>query len=324
MKDKCKRAMKRVADWFRNHPITSHLLVIALLFVCLAIVAFVVMALGTRHNSRRTVPNFVGLTLNDAKYFAERRDLQIVINDSLYVTSCPGGVILEQLPDDGAIVKPGRKIYVTVNSLAQRKVDVPYVAGRSLRQAKHLLETSGFTIEHLEYVDDIATNYVLAEFVNGEEVLEDSISQANIGSGVVLRVGLSANAKPVVMPKLMGLSLFEAKNRLWELGLNVGELVFDAGTSAFEREDTKVYEQSVQPDTEVRHGDKVSLLLTLDTEKMNNAIAEYERRIEEEKRAQMVADSIAMAEQRLLDSIANAVRATQPQPKPQIEDNFFF
>ena len=150
--------MHSIWSWLKKHTIAYNIVVIALVFLGLAIAAFIAMALGTRHSARRTVPDFVGLKMTDAEYFAGRRDLQIIVNDSLHVSAYPGGVILDQLPKGGVVVKPGRKVYVTVNSMRQRMVAVPYVAGRSLRQAKNMLETAGLTIDHLEYAEDIATN----------------------------------------------------------------------------------------------------------------------------------------------------------------------
>ena len=315
--------MKSFWTWLKRHTILYHLAMIALLFLGLAVVAFIAMAFGTRHSARRTVPDFVGLQLNDAEYFAGRRDLEIIINDSLHVSAYPGGVVLDQLPKGGVVVKPGRKVYVTINSSRQRMVAVPYVAGRSLRQAKNMLETAGLTIDHLEYADDIATNYVLAEFINGEEVLEESELQAEMGSGVVLRVGVSATDTATAAPQVLGRSLFEAKSRLWESGLNIGEIIFDEGMPALERNRAKVYRQSILPTEAVAYGARVSLHLTLDAVKVDSAIVQQERRIEEALRAKMEADSIAKAEQRLLDSIANTEKS-QPQQTPQAQDDFFF
>lgn len=311
--------MKNFWSWLKKHTIAYNIVVIALVFLGVAIASFVAMAFGTRHSARRTVPDFVGLKMTDAEYFAGRRDLQIIVNDSLHVSAYPGGVILDQLPKGGVVVKPGRKVYVTVNSMRQRMVSVPYVAGRSLRQAKNMLETAGLTIDHLEYAEDIATNYVLAEFVDGEEVLEDSELKAEMGSGVVLRVGVSANSTSTIAPQVLGRSLFEAKSRLWEAGLNIGEIVFDEGMPALERNRAKVYQQSVLPSEEVAYGERVSLRLTLDAALVDSMIVEEERRVEEELRAKMEADSIAKAEQRQLDSIANAHKAA-----PQTQDDFFF
>ena len=315
--------MKKFWSWLKKHTIAYNIVVIALVFLGLAVAAFVAMAFGTRHSARRTVPDFVGLQLNDAEYFAGRRDLEIIVNDSLHVAAYPGGVVLDQLPKGGVVVKPGRKVYVTINSSRQRMVNVPYVAGRSLRQAKNMLETSGLTIDYLEYAEDIATNYVLAEFINGEEVLEESELQAEMGSGVVLRVGVSATDTATATPQVLGRSLFEAKSRLWESGLNIGEIIFDEGMPALERNRAKVYRQSVLPTEAVSYGDRVSLYLTLDAVKVDSALVQQERRVEEALRAKMEADSIAKAEQRLLDSIANAEKS-QPQQTPQAQDDFFF
>ena len=96
--------MKKFWTWLKQYTILYHLVVVALVFLGLAIASFIAMALGTRHSSRRTVPDFVGLQLNDANYFAERRDLNIIINDSLYVSAYPGGVVLDQLPKGGVVV----------------------------------------------------------------------------------------------------------------------------------------------------------------------------------------------------------------------------
>ena len=316
--------MKGFWAWLKSHTILYHLVVIALVLLGLAVVSFVAMALGTRHSARRTVPDFVGLKLNDANYFAGRRDLKIIINDSLHVSAYPGGVILDQLPKGGVVVKPGRKVYVTVNSVRQRMVVVPYVAGRSLRQAKNMLETAGLTIDNLEYVEDIATNYVLGEVVDGVEVLEDSLEvRAEMGSGVALRVGVSPTDKQTLVPQVLGRTLFEAKSRLWEAGLNVGEIEFDGDVDLSERNRAKVYHQSELVGSPLEYGSHIALRLTADAERLETAMAEAEQQLLEREKAMMEADSIAKAEQRLLDSLANAQKAQQSSEQ-QTEDNFFF
>lgn len=316
--------MKKFWNWLKQYKILYHLVVVLLVFLGVAVVSFVAMSLGTRHRARRTVPDFVGLRLNDAEYFASRRDLQIVINDSLHVSAYPGGVVLDQLPKGGVVVKPGRKIYVTINSVRQPMVAVPYVAGRSLRQAKNMLETAGLTIDFLEYTEDLATNYVLAEYVGGVEVLEESDMRVEKGSGVVLRVGVTESDTYTSVPQILGRTLFEAKSRLWESGLNIGEINFDEGVQALERNRAKVYLQSRMPSDDASYGATVSLRLTNDTEKVDSAVAEFERQVAEQLRLKMEADSLAKVEQRLLDSIANAEKAMPQSAPQQTEDNFFF
>ena len=105
--------------------------------------------------------------------------------------------------------------------------------------------------------------------------------------------------------------------------MNIGEIIFDEGMPALERNRAKVYRQSILPTEAVAYGARVSLHLTLDAVKVDSAIVQQERRVEEALKAKMEADSIAKAEQRLLDSIANAEKS-QPQQTPQTQDDFFF
>ena len=49
---------------------------------------------------------------------------------------------------------------------------MPYVAGRSLRQAKNMLEVAGLGIEQIVYRPDLATNYVLEEYADGKRISE--------------------------------------------------------------------------------------------------------------------------------------------------------
>lgn len=268
----------------------------------LLIIAHVSMTIGTRHNSKRKVPNFVGLTLSSAKHYASRRDLNIVVRDSLHVAGCPGGVILEQDQPEGVIVKPGRKIYVTINSLHQRKAAVPYVAGYSLRQAKSRLESAGFVIANIEYTEDIATNNVLEEFVNGEQVQESGDVMANVGSGVVLKVGFKPGEERTKVPNVVGLTLLEAKNKLWELGFNIGNLSFDPGITVRGRDTTRVYRQAALPAEDVQRGDYISLLLTNDMDKVHNA----KESVREMLRERFVRDSIEQANKLVIDSLLNA------------------
>ena len=58
--------MKSFWSWLKKHTIAYNIVVIALVLLGLAVASFVLMALGTRHSARRTVPDFVGLKLNDA------------------------------------------------------------------------------------------------------------------------------------------------------------------------------------------------------------------------------------------------------------------
>ncbi len=321
MKKSEKKASSDAPKRCRRYSILGNLLIIVLLAVAIAAGTFYAMSYGTRHNARRTVPDFIGTQFNDAKRSADSNDLEIIINDSLYVSTYPGGVVLDQLPKGGAVVKPGRKVYVTVNTARQRIVDVPYVAGRSLRQAKNMLETVGLTIERIVFVQDLATNYVIEEYIGETKVEENGGMRVEKGSGVILHVGVAEDAPPVTVPLIVGCSLVEAKSRLWETGLNVGDVIFESDIPTRERKNAKVVWQSEIPGRPIGYGRVVALRLTLDADKVEKALAEQDLKALE---FSLDADSLTWAkQQRLLDSLEN-LSVAQPkevQPAPVQTDS---
>lgn len=310
------------ASWFdrlRSNPILWNLTLIAVVLVALIVLSYIALAVGTRHGMRRRVPDFTGLTLKDAQYYASQKGLKIIVNDSLYVPAYPGGMVLEQLPKGGVDVKEGRKIYLTINSFAQKKLPMPYVAGRSLRQAKNMLEGSGFGIERLEYVEDMATNYVLGQYLGGVEITAESNIKIEKGTGVVLKVGVSPTQNSTTVPRLIGRKLFDAKSKLWEQGLNVGDVTYDEGITLLNQDDARVCRQSVLQSSELALGAKVSMHLTLDKEVVARAAEEAEAAVEQALRQRAVADSLARA---TADSL-RMLNSVEPQPE-QAEDEFFF
>ncbi len=310
-------------SWFarlRSKPILWNLTLIVGLLASLAILAYVALSVGTRHGMRLTVPNFTGLALKDAQYFAQQRGLNLIVNDSLFVPAYPGGMVLEQLPKGGVAVKKGRKIYITINSFAQKKLPMPYVAGRSLRQAKNMLEGAGFGIDSLVYVEDMATNYVLAQYFEGQEVTAESNLKVEKGRGVTLRVGVSPDQNSTTVPRLIGRRLFDAKGRLWELGLNVDKVTYDQGITLLNQDDARVCRQSILQGSTVTLGERVALHLTLDMTAVDAAAAEAERQVEELLRQQAVADSLAQV---TADSL-RMVNNVEPQPQQAEDDEFFF
>ncbi|MEG2370153.1 MAG: PASTA domain-containing protein [Alistipes sp.] len=291
---------KLIGYWkkLKTKPLAYNFVLIVASLLALGIISHVLMQFGTRHGSRCTVPDFAGITLQQAEELADDNDLTLVINDSLFVPAYEGGMILDQLPEKGVEVKPGRTVYITINSFKPKIVAVPYVAGRSLRQAKNMLELAGLEIEKLIYRTDMATNYVLEEYCDGRQVTGRSKMQIEMGSGVTLYVGAESDRWTTVTPRLIGFHLKEAKSRLWELGLNVGNITFDKGINLLNQKDARVYVQAPGQERNVQVGTAVDLVLTLDIHKADKLRKEAEqaaaglvqKRLEE---AQLLADSLA-------------------------------
>ncbi len=261
-----KRRSNEPSLWqkIRNNKLLYNLLLIVLIFLAMALVAHFAMQIGTRHGARRTVPDFTGIRLAEAERLAADCDLELFINDSLFVPAYDGGIVLDQLPEKGVEVKPGRTVYITINSFRQKMVPIPYVGGRSLRQAKNMLEIAGLEIERLNYRPDMATNYVLDVYYGKQQIVADSRQQAEMGSGITLYVGVEPDKNQTAVPLVVGLSLRDAKSRIWESGLNVGKVEYDEGVNLLNQKEALVYLQSRPAETITRLGEELSLRLTLD------------------------------------------------------------
>ena len=315
----------------RRSPLMWNAVLIVLTFFAIMVVWSVAMNIITRHGSHRTVPDYMGVKITDVQQAAKKGGFKIVIVDSLFVPAYEGGIVLDQLPKGGVEVKAGRKVYVTINSFRQKMVKVPYVAGRSLRQAKNMLEVAGLGIEKLVYEEDIATNYVLAELVEGKELSEQSNVEIEIGEGVVLKVGVEPEKNTTIVPKAIGQGLSAAKSRLWEQGLNIGKVNFDDGVNLLNQKNARVYKQSVNHNASVELGTAVDLWLTLDEEAVKKSSTASDKRANELEKERLEAeralqDSLEQVERGQRIDLMNALQQSSQQNQTiteTSEDEFF-
>ncbi len=263
-----------------RNTIARNLVLAFCALVVFAAVSALALNIFTRHNQRKAVPDFIGVHIDDVREAVRREGFRLEVIDSLYAPIYGGGAVIEQLPLAGTEVKKGRRIFVTITSHQQKMVKVPYVTGFSLRQAKNMIEMAGLEIRELRYVSNIATGNVLAEIVGRDTVRRGSDLELEVGSGVTLIVGEAPGAPWQTIPKVVGLSLGEAKSRLWERGFNVGAIGRDEGINLINQKDAAVYRQSPVYGRTAAMGTRVEIDLTLDEKKIadGNSYADREAR----------------------------------------------
>ena len=296
-----------ISTFYRRFKIISNMIIIALFCLILVLVLNIGLKVGTRHNDTIVVPNFVGMSIDDARLVADDNDLNIVVRDSIFDVDLPGGTVVDQLPGTSDVrdvtVKPGRKIYVTINAYSRRQVDVPYVAKQTLRQALNQLERSGLTVDKLVYEADMtSTDYVEKQVVRGKEVTPSSRRTVPVGTGVTLHVTYHRNDQNTFTPRVVGLSLAKAKSTLWDHGLNVGKVVYDESVNdIIERRTARVYMQSSAIGSSQRRGAKVDIYLSADDVLVDSLrlVADKEAERAETKRRKE-----QLAKQREADSLA--------------------
>ena len=114
----------------------------------------------------------------------------------------------------------------------------------------------------------MATNNVLDELYKGKSITRDSRMQAELGSAITLVVGVNHSSPLPRIPKVIGMTLREAKSRLWEAGLNVGRVRYDSNVEDDEKESARVYKQDPNQQSRTDYGGSISVWLTADRQKI--------------------------------------------------------
>ena len=245
-----------------GHWFVKNVLLAALLIFAFVMVVNLALSMCTRHGQEISVPDFYGMTAQEAVNLAEAAGVSVVVTDSVYVRGMTPGAVYMQTPKAGAHVKKGRTIRLTANTMVPSEVYMPSLVGCSLRQAKAELQRSGLILGRLIYVKDMATNYVLRQQRYGVDVAP--FTPMSSGTVINLVLGLSSDDR--------GRQYRNAVDVIQDNSLNVGRLHFDSTVkNSADSLAAMVYSQRPSPNEEsVMKGSDISLYLTLDESKVPN------------------------------------------------------
>ncbi|MBQ9645743.1 MAG: PASTA domain-containing protein [Prevotella sp.] len=145
----------------------------------------------THHNKTVEVPDLYGMDYSTAVERLQAEGLQLVANDSAYNKKLPAGCVLAQLPAKGAMVKEGRTIYVTINSLTLSRLEIPdLIDNSSYREAQAKLQAMGFRLSEPRLIEG-ERDWVYGIQCNGRNVTagdmvaRESMLTLVIGNGLV-------------------------------------------------------------------------------------------------------------------------------------------
>ncbi len=228
-------------------------LILAAFFLLYFITNQIIMPIITRHGSEFSLPNIIGMTIAQAEPVLMEADLPLEVTSEEYHPDKPTGTILSQFPVGGTTVKSGRIIKV-VTSLGQKAVAVPDLRGFSIRQARLNLEAAGFTLGDIEWTstDSLPEKVVVFSYPGSGTMIP-------YGSQVNLMVNQGPYQRTVFVPRLIGLSLEEARAKLEDKGLMVG-LVSNVINENYLPE--TVLEQSEDAGSELLPGEEVDLVVS--------------------------------------------------------------
>jgi len=179
----------------------------------------------TNYGESVLVPDVTEGSLSEAIEDLEAKELRYEIADSIYVSSLAPEAVISQDPAGQSEVKPGRRIYLTVNKRVPPMVRIPEIYNVSTYQAKLMLDGAGLRIKKINYIPDEFKNLVRYGEHKGKRVKEgDTLPKF---SELILFAGRGLGSQKVGVPDLVGLNYLEAISMLHKLGLNIGPVRFD-------------------------------------------------------------------------------------------------
>ncbi|MEI6047489.1 MAG: PASTA domain-containing protein [Bacteroidota bacterium] len=222
----------------------------------------------TRHGQARTVPDFLGLTMEQTATLAKKSRLRYQVIDSVYTSLVPRGCVAKQNPKPGFKVKKRRLIVLTINAFHPEMVAMPDLVDLPKRQAITLIENSGFEMGQLRYRPDLSIDVVIEQLYNGKSIARGDSLQKGSVVDLVLGKGLSNERTPV--PYLIGMNLEPARNKILASSLNLATYIYD--NTIVNRDDTLnayVYKQNPEykEGARLQLGSAIYLWMTVDPAK---------------------------------------------------------
>lgn len=227
-------------------------LVLALLYI---LVNSVIMPVYTRHGDTVEVPHVVETQYAAAAQALEARGFEVEKIARRFGPAAEQGQVMDQTPASGMRVKPGRRIYLTVNEGARPRRRLPSFIGASVRDARTRIEALGLQVGEV-IADSIPSPYrntvTQQSPTPGDSVLD--------GSTVTLWYSTGPSDTYEEVPDVVGLTVGEARQVLLESKLRA----LAVGVEGQEADGMTVLRQSREPGTRVRGGYEIRLFVTED------------------------------------------------------------
>ncbi len=206
---------------------------------------YVVMPIYTRQGAAVTVPEVRELPFEQASNLIEDRDLRPERRDQPFNPSLPRDAVVDQNPQPNASVKPGRRIYLYVNSGMRQLITVPDVLTETEMNAKSTLSKAGLANVEVRKDENPSPN-------TGTVTRQNPDSGETLGaeSRIVLWVSPGLGDETVSVPDVRGLPPIDARRTLTEAGLWVDPTRSVGGT---------ITRQEPESGDEVREGTEVRI-----------------------------------------------------------------
>lgn len=165
----------------------------------------------TRHDAAIAVPRVTDLPYEQAAEILRQHDLRVEQETQRFDPEAPRDVVVDQSPGAETLVKPGRRIYLTVNTGETPTVTVPRLEGFSAREATNQLRAVGLRLGEVR-ADSIPHPY--QNTVTRQSPAAGSTVQE--GHQVTIWVSTGPGDEWVSVPDVTGMTVADARALLLE------------------------------------------------------------------------------------------------------------
>ncbi|HVJ95557.1 MAG TPA: Stk1 family PASTA domain-containing Ser/Thr kinase [Acidimicrobiia bacterium] len=187
----------------------------------IAVIAAIIFIAGNQGSSQAqvTVPDVVGMTVDDAKAALEDAKLKATVNNEANAL-IKAGLVFKQDPAKDATLERGSSVTLTVSSGASTKAIPTNLVGQPFPDVSKKLTDAGFQVKRTDQPDDtLARNLVISTTpVQGDEAPEGSIVEVFVSSG----------PPPATVPNVGGLSQSDAIDQIQQQGFPAPQIVNEA------------------------------------------------------------------------------------------------
>ncbi|MGL5970779.1 MAG: PASTA domain-containing protein [Cetobacterium sp.] len=187
-----------------------------ILFVFICFFSFNIFLKLSFNKSFYSLPNLVGLNLEQVKNIDSIDKINVVVAGSDF-SELPAGVIFKQNPSANKIVKEERTLSVWV-SKGKDDYIIPDFTDKNLIEVSAKLQEDGIKIRKVSYTSsNLPYNTVLTSTPSAKQSTQKN-------KGISLLLSNSNSMASVEVPDVIGFTFEEASNELISKGLIIGEI----------------------------------------------------------------------------------------------------
>jgi serine/threonine-protein kinase len=182
----------------------------------------------TETGAKTTVPDVREMTYDEAARKLRWSGLKAMKSYNVrYLPGISPDKVIDQVPEAGSVVKPGRNVWLVLNRQDKPSYPMPDLTGRTEAEASQELERLGLVIS------EVQTQTVSGSEQDGR-VLSQSIPpdvMIKSGSPVSFIVGKleqePLGMRRVIVPDVLGMSADQARGVIVKSGLVVGKIAYE-------------------------------------------------------------------------------------------------